>query len=221
VTDPRWPLATLESVIEAAAGALGQGVFGVQLRDKSAKSEELVRTAARLRAATSRAGALFVVNAPTDEALAIALDAGADGVHLPCDADRVGAARARLGNGAWISVPAHTDEDVMTARSASATGVLVSPIFNSPGKGPARGVDALVRARACGGDLVVLALGGVDGSRAAACAEAGAHGVAVIRALLDAADPASVARSLDAPFHAMGAGALASRPPMAGRPDGV
>jgi thiamine monophosphate synthase len=75
----------------------------------------------------------------------------------------------------------------------------VSPIWDTPGAGtvkPApRGVEALVRARHALDALpsvppMLYALGGVDGSRAASCARAGADGVAVIRALLDAADPA-------------------------------
>jgi thiamine monophosphate synthase len=46
----------------------------------------------------------------------------------------------------------------------------------------------------------VYALGGVDGPRAAACKDAGADGVAVIRALLDADDVTAVASRLAEPF---------------------
>ncbi|MBX3211781.1 MAG: thiamine phosphate synthase [Labilithrix sp.] len=226
ITDPRWPLARIEEVIEVAGAALAPGAFAVQLRDKAASRADLARSARALRAVTARVGARLVVNAPTIEALDIAADAGADGAHVPCLADRIAGARERLGAAAWISTPAHTDDGVRVARSAGATMVLVSPIFASPGKGAPRGVDALTRARACASAgvtvafagaltaspagaataapadaLVVLALGGVDASRVAACADAGAHGVAVIRALLDAEDAASTARALDAPFQ--------------------
>lgn len=226
VTDPRWTLARIEEVIAAAGPALAPGAFAVQLRDKAASRADLARSARALRAVTARVGARLFVNAPTIEALDIAADAGADGAHVPCRADRIAGARERLGAAAWISTPAHADDDVRVARSAGATMVLVSPIFASPGKGAPRGVDALTRARARadaavtvafagavtaaradGGTaaradaLAVLALGGVDASRAAACADAGADGVAVIRALLDAEDAAATARALDAPFQ--------------------
>ena len=42
--------------------------------------------------------------------------------------------------------------------------------------------------------LAIYALGGVDASNAAACAKAGAYGVAVIRALLEASDAGEVAK---------------------------
>ncbi|MBX3207084.1 MAG: thiamine phosphate synthase [Labilithrix sp.] len=205
VTDPRWSLERIEAVIEAAGRALAPGALGVQLRDKSAPLADLARTARALRAVTARVGARFVVNAPTSEALEVAAAAGADGAHVPCRPDRVAEARGRLGAAAWISTPAHSDEDVSIAAAAGATGVLVSPIFASPGKGPPRGVAALTAARARAPDLVVIALGGVDASSAAACAAAGADGVAIVRALLDAGDPTAMARALDAPFRDRGA----------------
>jgi thiamine-phosphate pyrophosphorylase len=46
----------------------------------------------------------------------------------------------------------------------------------------------------------LYALGGITADRAGGCAKAGADGVAVIRALLDAADPARAARALYDPW---------------------
>jgi thiamine-phosphate pyrophosphorylase len=201
ITDPRHALARIEDVVAAAAGALEPGALVVQLRNKAATPQALATAAEALRSATARAGALFVVNAASAEALHVALDVRADGVHVPCRVETIGEARTLLGPGAWISTPAHTDDDVMLARRAGATAVLVSPIFDSPGKGPARGVEALSAARRLAGEVLVYALGGVEPSCAASCAVAGADGVAVIRALLEAHDPAAVARALEAPFR--------------------
>ena len=201
VTEPGRTLARIEEVIDAAGRALSPGRLLVQLRDKTAPPLVLASTARALRSATARVGAIFVVNAPRSDALRVAADAGADGAHVPCRREAIAEALACFGASSWVSTPAHSDDDVTHASAAGATAVLVSPIFDTPGKGPARGVGALAAARALAPDLAVYALGGVDRRRAAACAEAGAHGVAVIRALLDAADPASVARALDAPFQ--------------------
>jgi thiamine monophosphate synthase len=44
--------------------------------------------------------------------------------------------------------------------------------------------------------LSVLALGGITADKVRSCAEAGADGVAVIRALLDCSDPGRVALAL-------------------------
>ncbi len=199
VTDARWPLDHTARVIEEAARALGPGALLVQLRDKAAPLPTLGRTAELLRDVTARARALFLVNAPTAEIVALAAAVGADGVHVPCRSDTLASARARITG--WLTTPAHTDEDVATAADGGATGVLVSPIFASPGKGPPRGVDALCSARERSADLALYALGGVDATNAAACATAGADGVAVIRALYDATDVGEAARTLAAPFR--------------------
>jgi thiamine-phosphate pyrophosphorylase len=200
VTDPRYARERIEEVIEAAR-VLPPRALVVQLRDKAAPIHALASTARSLRAAATHAGALFVVNASTTEALRVAADSGADGVHVPCRTEAIADARALVGSTAWISTPAHGDADVTTAARAGATSVLVSPIFDTPGKAPARGVQALEAARALAGDLLVYALGGIDASRAPACAAVGADGVAVVRALLDATDVAATARALDAAFR--------------------
>ena len=202
ITDPRFTLERTVEVIHAAAQALGPGRLVVQLRDKSVDASGLASAARVLRAAAERAAALFVVNAATPVALQVARDAGADGVHVPCRRDALANAAMLFGASAWISAPAHADDDVTLAASAGATAVLVSPIFETPGKGPPRGVGALAAARSLAGDAVTIhALGGVVPATAAACAEAGADGVAVIRALIEAADPEAVARALDTPFQ--------------------
>jgi thiamine-phosphate pyrophosphorylase len=158
--------------------------FAVQLRDRTERSDDsLFALASELRSVSAH----FVVN----RRLALARRVGADGFHAP--AGELGGAR----DFAWRSAPAHSDEDVPLARHAGATAVFVSPIFDTPNKGAARGVAALARARALLPRAVrVIALGGIDATNASACYEAGADDVAVMRALLDAPDPAAIAKCL-------------------------
>ena len=140
---------------------------------------------AALRARDRMPGVPFVVSAEAPR--------GLEGVHLG------GPLRAKLGSveAPWISVPAHTDDEVADAAQRGATAVYVSPIFATPGKGPARGVDAIVRAQALAGATSVYALGGVEASNAEACVAAGADGVAVIRAIAGAPSPADALRAID------------------------
>jgi thiamine-phosphate pyrophosphorylase len=140
---------------------------------------------AALRARERMPGVPFVVSAEGPH--------GLDGVHLG------GPLRGKLGSidAPWISVPAHTDEDVAEAAHRGASAVYVSPIFATPGKGPARGTDAIERARALAGPTLVYALGGVDASNAEACVAAGADGVAVIRAIAGAPSPVDALRAID------------------------
>ncbi|HWL85804.1 MAG TPA: thiamine phosphate synthase, partial [Polyangiaceae bacterium] len=178
-------------------------LFGVQLRDKRASRDELRARARTLRALTALHGVAFIVNGDAD----LAAEVDADAVHVPGfarDRDAIGRARAAVGPLRAIHVPVHTNEEVARAQDDGADALLVSPIFDSPGKGPARGVRALMEARARLRDdarpharpMRIYALGGIDAARARACRDAGADGVAVIRALLDAPDPVATARAL-------------------------
>jgi thiamine-phosphate pyrophosphorylase len=111
-------------------------------------------------------------------------------------------------NEVWVGKSCHTTDDLDHALSGGATYVTVSPVFataSKPGYGPTLGPSGLadlvsdLRARAAERGLIpppVYALGGVDASNAAACIEAGAHGVAVMGAVMTADDPAAAAAAL-------------------------
>jgi thiamine-phosphate pyrophosphorylase len=211
VTDPLYSLEHTSRVIRWAAAALGPGRLLVQLRDKTSGEAELLERARKLREVTQEAQAGFVVNG----SVAVAEAARADGVHLPSVASLAGA-RARLGEGAFLTTAAHGDDDLRAAMAAGANAALVSPIFTTPGKGQARGVAAIASARAIvdasrrAPALLVYALGGVTPGNAAVCYEAGADGVAVIRALCEPASEGAI-RAV--------AQALAQATPVAGRRD--
>ncbi len=205
VTDPRYELASTCDALRDAATALGGHRVLVQLRDKEADVVSLLATAHALRAATREVGAQLVINGP----LALAGQVAADGIHLPgrTSAGEMASARAAahevLGRSAIVTVAAHDDEGVRNATLARVSAVLVSPVFETPGKGPARGVDALRAARAIvdaarhAPPLHVVALGGIAATNAAACIEAGADGVAAIRALYEGVERTELLRALD------------------------
>src|SRR5207237_707441 len=116
--------------------------------------------------------------------LAVAIAAGADGLHLPARGLSSADARA-LGIG-LVGVSAHSAEDVARASREGADFAVFAPVYDTPGKS-GRGEAAL--ASACrAAPIPVLALGGVDETNARRCIEAGALGVACIRSVLGAAD---------------------------------
>jgi len=216
ITDPRYSRSHVASVIDAAAAALrSRASLLVQLRDKDASPTDLREHAEELRRVTERARVGFVINAKARALVDVAIDTGADGVHVPCSLKAMGYVQDAWTRGMpWISVPAHTDGDVALAVRGHATAALVSPIWETEGKGPPRGTPAIDAALATRGDaaLLVYALGGVvTGDQALAAATAGADGVAVIRALLGEQqasknayeEVAAMARLLEAPFVAM------------------
>lgn len=123
----------------------------------------------------------LLVNGRADVALA----AGADGVHLPSRGLPVALARklAASHDRFLVGRSTHDPAEVAAAGAAGADYVVFGPVYGVPGKGEPAGLERLRRASAHG--VPVLALGGIDPSRLAAVAEAGAVGAAGIRAFGD------------------------------------
>ena len=178
----------------AIEAALRGGVDAVQLRDRRAPGGPLLATARVLRALTYNHEATLLVNDRIDVALA----ADADGVHLPAASWPIATARTLLGPRAWIGRSGHGAEEAAAAAAEGADYVVLGPIFATPSKEPygaplGTGVLAATRAAA-----PLVAIGGVTADRVPALRGAGAYGVAVIRAILDAPDPAAAARAFRA-----------------------
>jgi thiamine-phosphate pyrophosphorylase len=160
--------------LAAARHAVEAGATVVQLRVK-APTETIVEHGHGFRAL----GVTFVVNDDVDAALAL----GADGVHLGQGDE--GADHARDA-GLLLGRSAST---VAEALAADADYLGVGPVWETPSKSDAVSPIGLsgLAAISAAVDIPVIAIGGIDASNAAACIQAGAAGVAVIRA---ASDPA-------------------------------
>jgi thiamine-phosphate diphosphorylase len=133
-----------------------------------------------------------VVNDRVDVALA----AGADGAHLGVRSLSVAVARRLLGPGARVGASIHSVAEAEAAAEEGADWIFAGTIYGTPTHparepaGPAFAGDA---ARAARG-IPVLAIGGVTPERVGEVLEAGAAGVAVIRGVWDAPDPAEALR---------------------------
>lgn len=157
-----------------ARGAVAAGATVVQLRVKDASTERLVEAGAGF----GGLDATFVVN--DDVAAALALRA--DGVHL---GRGDGGAEEARGAGLLLGLSAASVGEALAAARAGADYIGAGPVWATPSKPDADapvGLDGL--RRICEAVAApVIAIGGVDASNAAACVEAGAEGVAVIRAV--------------------------------------
>jgi thiamine-phosphate pyrophosphorylase len=192
ITDPALSDDELAQRAERVLAAVPRGSIGIQVRDKARPSQAVMGLADRLQRTCRACGAPLYVNDRLDVALAL----GADGVHLGGDSIDLGDARQLLGPVAFVSIAAHAGDDVARASKGGATAALLSPIFDTPGKGVPRGTSFISDARSYSRSLRLYALGGVDRSNAPACVRAGADGVAVIRAVWHAPDPAAAASAL-------------------------
>lgn len=142
----------------------------VQVRDKELSPRSLLEVTKRALAL----GTKVVVNDRADIALAV----GAHGVHLRSHPIPPREWRRLVPDNFLIGVSCHTLEEIREAEGADY--VYFSPIFDSPGHGPALGLLALENAVRVA-RMPVIALGGITWENAATCVAAGAAGVAGIR----------------------------------------
>jgi thiamine-phosphate pyrophosphorylase len=166
-------LHAIVSDLETARRAAEGGATVIQLRLKGATRDEVVARGAGFR----ELGPMFVVNDDVQAAVAL----GADGVHL--GQDDPGSEEA-LAAGLMLGRSASNVEEAQTAEAEGAAYIGAGPVWATPSKpdaDPAIGLDGL-RAVCEAVSIPVVAIGGIDESNARACIEAGAAGIAVVRA---------------------------------------
>jgi thiamine-phosphate pyrophosphorylase len=177
---------------EVVSQAVEGGVTCVQLREKDLAANELYELALTLRAVVQGRALLFV-----NDRLDVAQATGADGVHLPERGLLVAAARHVTGESCIIGRSVHGVEAAVRAERDGADYVQVGTVYETashPGLPPA-GIE-LVRAVAEAVRIPIVAVGGITAERVPEVIAAGADGVAVIGAIMDANDPCAAARAL-------------------------
>jgi thiamine-phosphate pyrophosphorylase len=177
--------------------ALRAGVRSVQVRERDLATPDLLALSRELCTLAHAQGGRVMINDRVDLVLAL----GADGVHLRADSLPVAAARRLLGSDRLIGVSAHSADDVARAESDGADFAVLGPVYETSSKreyGPPIGLRAIEEAgRRC--RIPVFAIGGVTVARVEDVRRAGAHGVAVVSAILSAASVESATRQfLDA-----------------------
>jgi len=174
--------------------ALQGGVRAVQLREKDLATRDLYSLAQKLLATTRAAGAALLINDRVDVGMALP----ADGVQLTRRSLPPKEARDLLGAGKLMGVSCHSLADIREAEDGGADFVVLGPLFETPSKaayGPPLTTAVLRQARAAT-SLPILAIGGITPGRISEVMAAGADGVAVISAVMAAADPAAAAVEL-------------------------
>ena len=157
--------------------AVGEGVSIVQIREKLLTTRQLFELTVDAVRTADGSGTVILVNERADVAIA----AGAGGVHLRSDSFGPAVLRPHVPESFVIGASAHTQDEVMRVRDGGADYVLFGPVFDSPGKRRAVGLDALRKVCAAVQPFPVLALGGIERSNADLAIDSGAAGVAAIR----------------------------------------
>ena len=183
-----------DRVLEVVDEALKAGIRAVQYRDKTADSAARLTRARQLVKLTHASGALMIVNDSVD----LALECGADGVHVGRDDEAPAAARQRL-PGCLIGVSCYSDlGNARAAVAAGADAIAFGSVFASATKPAAvrAPLELLNQARITWPSCRVVAIGGINTDNIAAVAEAGAHAAAVLGAVFGADNPMHAARML-------------------------
>jgi thiamine-phosphate pyrophosphorylase len=170
------------------------GVTCVQLREKTCGTRAFIDEALSIRTFLKKKNIPLIINDRIDVALAVE----ADGVHLGQQDMPIGLARKIGGDSLIIGISAESVNDAVRAQQEGADYIGISPVFATPTKpdtGPPLGLSGVgeIRRRV---EIPLVGIGGVNHSNGASVVAAGADGIAVVSAIVSAANPGSAAREL-------------------------
>ena len=182
---------SLQTVLQHAVKG---GVPAIQLRERDLSTPKLLSLTREIQAIIAPYGVQVIMNDRIDLVLALNLE----GVHLRANSLPVSVARRLIGVHRLVGISTHSVDEVRQASQDRADYVVFGPIFDTPSKrrfGPPVGLDAL--AAACRQSVIpVFAIGGITSTRVGDVRRAGAHGVAVIGAILARDDAVGATREL-------------------------
>lgn len=183
--------------ISDVKNALKAGVKIVQYREKYASTREMYAQALILRKICRKA--TFIVNDRVDIALAV----GADGVHLGSQDMPYRQARKLLGVRKIIGLTVHSLKEARQAQNFGVDYIGVSPIFSTKTKADAgrpKGIG-LIRLIKKEISLPIVAIGGIDLSRAKKVIDSGADALVAISAVVKSSDVSSEAAKFQSLFY--------------------
>lgn len=169
-------IANVTAVLKGGAGV-------VQYRNKNGTHAMQREQCMELLACVRAFDGSLIVN----DSSKLALEVGADGVHLGLGDESVETAKTRLGPDKTIGVSCYNElERARAAQAAGADYVAFGSFFPSLTK-PAAVRASVELLRSAKGELVVpvVAIGGINMDNAAALIEAGADALAIISGLFD------------------------------------
>jgi len=182
-----------DDLLSFVSGCIEGGVDVVQLRDKDEPAKRVVELAKQVSGICRDHDVPFILNDRPD----LALDSGADGVHLGQEDVSVTLARRLLGADAIIGLSTHAPEEVRASVDEPVDYVSAGPVIPTPTK-PGRaatGIDYL-RMAVAEARRPVFVTGGVSPGAIPELAAAGAQHFVVVRYLTEADDPRRAARQL-------------------------
>lgn len=179
------------NLIDVVAQAIAGGVTMVQLREKEATTRHFYNTALTVKQLTQQAGIPLIINDRVDIALAV----DADGLHIGQSDLPYPIARRLMGHDKIIGLSVETLEQAQDANLMDVDYLGISPVFGTATKtdiAPPFGLDG-TRQLATLSKHPLVGIGGINLSNARQVMQAGAHGVAIVSAIMCAEDPKQAA----------------------------
>lgn len=165
---------------------LSDKIAMLQYRNKLASASEMREQAQVLLERCRKLGIILIIN----DDFILAHELGADGVHLGEHDGDIALARQRMGPNAIIGMSCYNSLDL--AKKAAMEGadyIAFGAVYPSATKPFARHASLELFSQAAPLDLPMIAIGGITPDNATQTLSAGAHFLAVIGAVFDAADP--------------------------------
>ena len=181
VTDRHWT--GEQTLMEQVEDALKGGVTCVQLREKELDKEAFLKEAIEMKALCGKYQVPFIVNDEVD----IAVECGADGVHVGQMDMEAGNVRAIVGEDMMIGVSVRTVEQAVKAEKSGADYLGVGAVFNTTTKLDAHEVSYETLKAICQAvSIPVVAIGGINKGNICQLSGSGADGVALVSAIFAA-----------------------------------
>lgn len=191
VTDRMWT--GKQTLYEQVEDALRGGVTCVQLREKELDEDAFLKEAIEIKELCHKYQVPFFVN----DNVEIAIQCGADGIHVGQEDMAAGAVRALVGDQMMIGVSVHTVEEAIEAVKNGADCLGVGAMFSTSTKLDADVLPMQTLADICHAvDIPVVAIGGLNKNNIAKLAGTGVDGVALVSAIFAAEDIENECREL-------------------------
>lgn len=192
VTDRSW--LNGRTLAQCVSDAITGGVTFVQLREKDAPYQESLELAYELKEICQQAHIPFVI----DDDVQLALECGADGVHVGQSDMACADARKALGPQAVVGVSVQTVEQALEAQAQGADYLGVGAVIPTSTKPDAENVTPEVLTAICDAvSIPVVAIGGLNAQTVDVLRGTGVDGAAVVSAVFAAEDCEAAACELD------------------------
>lgn len=169
-----------EPLINQCEAALKGGITCLQLREKELDEASFLAEAIEIKKLCKKYNVPLIIN----DNVNVAIQSGADGVHVGQSDMEVSEVRKLVGDNMIIGVSAHTVEEAKVAEACGADYLGVGAIYETTTKQDATYVSLEELKRICHSvKIPVVAIGGMDKNTISKLSGTGVDGVAMVSAI--------------------------------------